>query len=55
VVFAALGLEMGQLLVPGRDARVSDALVKTFGAVCGVFLVTGGASAREAVVHGPRN
>jgi hypothetical protein len=41
VVCAALGLEAGQLLVPGRDARVSDAMVKAAGAVSGVLFVTG--------------
>jgi hypothetical protein len=40
VVCGAMGLEMGQLLVPGRDARVGDALVKVFGAVTGVLFVT---------------
>jgi VanZ family protein len=40
VVCTAMGLEMGQLLVPGRDARVGDALVKVFGAVTGVIFVT---------------
>jgi VanZ family protein len=54
VVFTALGLEIGQLLVPGRDARVSDALVKTIGAVCGVFLVTAAAAARDAAVDDAR-
>jgi hypothetical protein len=41
VACAALGLEFGQLLVPGRDARAPDALVKAFGAVSGVLVVTG--------------
>ena len=41
VVCAALGLEVGQLLVPGRDARVADAVIKAFGAVSGVLFVTG--------------
>jgi hypothetical protein len=40
VVFAAVGLELGQLFVPGRDARVPDAVVKVLGAVSGVLLVT---------------
>jgi len=46
VVCGAMGLEMGQLLVPGRDARVGDALVKAFGAVSGVLFVTGASAAR---------
>lgn len=41
VVCTALGLEMGQLWVPGRDARVADAAVKALGAVSGVLFVTG--------------
>jgi hypothetical protein len=41
VVCGALGLEMGQLLVPGRDARLADAMVKATGAVSGVLFVTG--------------
>lgn len=39
VVCAAFGLELGQLLVPGRDARVPDAMAKAFGAVSGVLFV----------------
>jgi hypothetical protein len=39
VVSAAFGLELGQLLVPGRDARVLDAMAKAFGAVSGVLFV----------------
>ena len=31
VVAVAIGLEAGQLLIPGRDARVHDALVKAVG------------------------
>ncbi len=36
VVCMAIGLEFGQLLVPGRDARVTDALFKVLGGVVGV-------------------
>ena len=36
VVALALGLEAAQLLVPGRDGRMADALVKATGAACGV-------------------
>jgi VanZ family protein len=50
VVCGALGLEFGQLMVPGRDARVADAMVKAFGAVSGVLFVTGIQSARESAV-----
>ena len=39
VVCAAFGLEFGQLFVPGRDARVPDAMAKAFGAVSGVLFV----------------
>ena len=35
VVVLACGLEAAQLLVPGRDATVSDALVKALGGVFG--------------------
>ncbi len=35
VVLVAVGLEAGQLLVPGRDARVGDALVKAVGGALG--------------------
>jgi hypothetical protein len=49
VVCGALGLEMGQLLVPGRDARLTDAMVKAVGAVCGVLLATGAASGRQVL------
>jgi hypothetical protein len=38
VVLLACGLEAGQLLVPGRDAHVHDALVKSLGGVAGVSL-----------------
>jgi hypothetical protein len=41
VVCLALGLEVGQLFVPGRDARIPDAMVKVVGAVSGVIFVTG--------------
>jgi hypothetical protein len=41
VVCGALGLEMGQLMIPGRDARIPDALVKAVGAAAGVLFVTG--------------
>lgn len=46
VACAACGLEVGQLLVPGRDARVADALVKAVGAVSGVLFITGLQSGR---------
>jgi len=35
VTLLAVGLEMGQLLVPGRDGRVSDAAVKALGGLTG--------------------
>ena len=38
-VAAAVLLEAGQLLVPGRDAGVQDALAKIAGAACGVLTV----------------
>ena len=41
VICGAFGLEAGQLLVPGRDARVPDAVAKAFGAVSGVLFVIG--------------
>jgi VanZ family protein len=36
VVLMAISLEVGQLLIPGRDARVTDAVVKVLGGVIGV-------------------
>jgi len=36
VALIAIGLEAGQLLVPGRDARVADAVVKALGGLLGV-------------------
>ena len=36
VVGSAFGLEALQLLTPDRHARVSDALVKALGGVCGI-------------------
>ena len=50
LVCAALGLEVGQLLVPGRDGRVPDAVVKALGAVCGVLCVTGAQAGRRATL-----
>ncbi len=35
VALIAVGLEAGQLLVPGRDARVADAVVKALGGLLG--------------------
>lgn len=37
VVTAALILEMAQLAIPDRDARVSDALIKAAGALIGIL------------------
>jgi VanZ family protein len=51
VVCGAMGLEMGQLLVPGRDARVGDALIKAFGAVSGVMAVTSVGAGRRTIVE----
>ncbi|HEX4180639.1 MAG TPA: hypothetical protein VHY32_07585 [Caulobacteraceae bacterium] len=48
VVCGAFSLEIGQLLVPGRDARVGDAMVKAFGAISGVMAVTGIGAGRRA-------
>ena len=39
VAAVAAGLEAGQLLIPGRDARVGDALVKMAGGVLGAQAV----------------
>jgi VanZ like family len=36
VLGAALGLEALQLLTPGRDARVTDALAKALGGISGI-------------------
>ena len=38
-IFAAVGLELLQELVPGRHGRLADAVVKASGAVVGVGLV----------------
>jgi VanZ family protein len=40
VVLAAVLLEFGQLLAPGRDARVIDALVKMAGGITGVLIAS---------------
>jgi VanZ family protein len=40
VVVGAALLEAGQLLVPGRDAHVHDAVVKAAGGLIGVALAT---------------
>ena len=50
VVCGALGLEFGQLFVPGRDARIPDAMVKAAGAVSGVLFVTGVQKSRASEV-----
>ncbi len=39
VVLLAFGLEAGQFLVPGRDARLADAAIKALGGVCGSSVV----------------
>ena len=39
IAAAAIILEVGQQFIPGRDARVSDAMVKVAGAVIGVVLI----------------
>jgi hypothetical protein len=39
VLALAFGLEASQLLVPGRDAAMPDAMVKAFGGLCGVVPV----------------
>ncbi len=38
VILLACALEAAQLLVPGRDARIFDAVVKACGGCIGVFL-----------------
>jgi membrane associated rhomboid family serine protease len=38
VLLLAIGLEAAQQLIPGRDARLQDGLVKAFGALAGVQL-----------------
>jgi VanZ family protein len=38
LLFAVVGLEAGQMFVPGRDARVSDAIAKAFGVLTGAAL-----------------
>ena len=50
MVCGALGLEFGQLAVPGRDARVADAMIKAFGAVFGVLFVTTIQGVRDSAV-----
>jgi hypothetical protein len=37
-VLVAIGLELGQLFVPGRDAAAPDAIAKALGGVCGATL-----------------
>ena len=36
ILVLAFGLEAAQLLVPGRDAMLADAIIKAMGGVCGV-------------------
>jgi len=36
IVTLAVGLEAAQLIVPGRDAMLADAIIKAMGGVCGV-------------------
>lgn len=38
LLLLAIGLEAAQRLVPGRDARLQDGVVKAFGALAGVQL-----------------
>ena len=38
IVIGAIGLEAAQLLVPGRDAHIHDAVVKVIGGVLGLTL-----------------
>ncbi len=47
VALVAIGLEAGQLLIPGRDARVADALVKMLGGVVGAQAGFGSFAARR--------
>ncbi len=42
VVLAAVLLELGQLLVPGRDAGAPDAMAKALGGLCGAAITAGG-------------
>jgi len=42
-VVGAVSLELGQLLVPGRDAGAPDALAKALGGLCGTLMTTAGA------------
>ena len=51
VVAGAFLLETGQLFVPGRDAHVSDALVKALGGLVGVLL----AAAGDKLLHSVHN
>jgi peptidoglycan/LPS O-acetylase OafA/YrhL len=46
VVFA-VALELGQFLAPGRDPRISDAIVKSLGGLCGAAAVHFGLRARR--------
>ncbi len=45
LVVVAVGLELSQLIVPGRDAGVPDAIAKSLGAIAGAVLVAAGRSA----------
>jgi VanZ family protein len=51
VAVLAVSLEAGQLLIPGRDARVSDALVKTLGGVLGAQTGFGSFAARRLIAR----
>jgi VanZ family protein len=41
IAVLAVALELGQLLVPGRDAGVPDAIAKVAGAIAGVVVIAG--------------
>jgi len=46
VVFA-VALELGQFIAPGRDPRISDAVVKSLGGLCGAAAMHFGLGARR--------
>lgn len=53
VVGAAVGLELAQLLIPGRHGEVSDAVVKILGGVLGVAVALAVCYLARMTAHGP--
>jgi hypothetical protein len=51
----AIGLELGQLFVPGRDAGVRDAVAKVLGGLAGALLAVGFMRMKQRVLSPARS